>query len=133
MTDKIKTEKEWVTEAGYAAKVIAHPMGHRCGYVTVPEGHPHYGKGYDDVRVDVHGGLTYADEGTFGFDCAHIDDAKDESIMSDEYKVVFNRDLLDRITWEGSTIKTLEFCVAECESLAKQLKEQGDERPTSAT
>jgi len=133
MTDKIKTEKEWVTAAGYPAKVIAQPMGHRCGYVTVPEGHPHYGKGYDDVRADVHGGLTYAHEGTFGFDCAHIEDIKDESIMSDEYKMVFSRELLGRITWEGATLKTLEFCVAECESLAKQLKEQGDERPTSAT
>jgi hypothetical protein len=124
MTYEIKIEKEWMTEAGYKAKVIAHPMGHRCGYVTVPETHPHWGKGYDDVRADVHGGLTYSDKGTFGFDCAHLEDIRDESIMSDEYRAVFTSDLLDRITWEGATLKTLEFCVAECESLAKQLKEQ---------
>ena len=120
----MNVEKEWTTEAGYPAKVVAHPMGHRCGYVTVPEDHPCYGKGYDDVNVDVHGGLTYASKGTFGFDCAHIEDIKDESIMSPEYKMVFTRELLGELTWEGATLKTLEFCVDECEGLAKQLKEQ---------
>ncbi len=32
-----------------------------CGYVGVPEEHPWFGKGYDDVDADVHGGLTFAD------------------------------------------------------------------------
>ena len=116
------TEKKWVTEAGYEAEVIATKMGHRCGYVTVPEDHPHYGKGYDDIDADVHGGLTFANKGTFGFDCAHLDDGKDVSIMSDEYKKIFQAwpSLID----SEATIKTLEFCVAECESLAKQLREQ---------
>lgn len=117
-----KIEKKWVTEAGYEAEVIATKMGHRCGYVTVPKDHPHYGKGYDDIDADVHGGLTFANEGTFGFDCAHLDDAKDVSIMSDEYKKIFQ--MWPSLTDGESTIKTLEFCVAECESLAKQLKEQ---------
>jgi hypothetical protein len=115
------SEKKWVTEAGYEAEVIATEMGHRCGYVTVPEGHPHYGKGYDDIHADVHGGLTYANKGTFGFDCAHLGDAKDVSIMSDEYKKIFR--VWSELNEGESTIKTLEFCVAECESLAKQLKE----------
>ena len=77
--------------------------GHWCGYVGVPEGHPAFGKDYDDVRVatddgwpDAHGGLTYAahcqegdeaeaichipDPGEpdhvwwLGFDCAHSGD-----------------------------------------------------------
>ncbi len=37
-----------------------------CGYVAVPKGHPAFGKSYDDVTVDVHGGLTYANE------CSHV-------------------------------------------------------------
>jgi len=68
--------------------------GNWCGYVGVSETHQHYGKNYDDVDADVHGGLTFADkcqpsndESTgichvpsagepdhvwwFGFDCAH--------------------------------------------------------------
>ena len=117
------TEKEWTTEAGLKATVIATPMGHRCGYVGVPAGHPMYGKHYDEVEVDVHGGLTYSelDDGlwTFGYDCAHWDDAKDPALMSDEYKKVFG----EAARWGGSVIRTLEFCVAECESLAKQLEE----------
>jgi hypothetical protein len=31
------------------------------GYVLIPEGHPDHGKPYDDIDVDVHGGLTYAE------------------------------------------------------------------------
>ena len=118
----MKTEKEWITKAGLKAQVIATPTGHRCGYVSVPAEHPMFGKHYDDVEVDVHGGLTYskAEDGAwcFGYDCAHLDDAKDPALMSDEYKKVFRN-------WPdtGGTIKTLDFCVGECESLAKQLGE----------
>ena len=118
----MKTEKEWTTEAGLKAQVIATPMGHRCGYVGVPEGHPMYEKHYDEVNVYVHGGLTYSelDDGlwTFGYDCAHWDDAKDPALMSAEYKKVFVN-----LMGSGGTIKTLDFCAAECESLAKQLEE----------
>ena len=66
-------------------------MGNWCGYVAVPPGHPAHGKGYDDVDVHVHGGLTYAEacQGVLchvpkpgepdnvwwlGFDCAHLGD-----------------------------------------------------------
>lgn len=30
------------------------------GYVLIPEGHPLHGKDYDDIPVDIHGGLTFA-------------------------------------------------------------------------
>ena len=89
-----------------------------------------YGLGYDDVDANVHGGLTYARKGGeypvesdlywFGFDCAHYDDRKDWSIMDEKHKEVY-RTLMD-LTFEGSTIKDTAFCVAECESLARQLK-----------
>lgn len=45
-------------------------LGHLCGYVGVPPGHPAYEVDYDDVRVPsgdedgwpvVHGGLTFSD------------------------------------------------------------------------
>ena len=128
---KYQVEKDWTTEAGLRAVVIATPMGHRCGYVGVPEGNKFYGLGYDDVHLNegVHGGLTYAqgngeypveaDLWWFGFDCAHYDDKKDWSIMDDRHKEVY-RTLMD-LDFEGSTIKDTAFCVAECESLAEQL------------
>ena len=120
MSNKSKIEKQWTTAAGYQAEVVATPMGHRCGYVTVPEGHHCAGKDYDELDVDVHGGLTYALDNQFGFDCAHWDDAKDPALMSDRHRNIYER-------WpmigETGTVKTLEFCVAECEKLAAQLKE----------
>jgi hypothetical protein len=120
MSEESKIEKQWTTAAGYEAEVLATPMGHRCGYVTVPDGHPCAGKDYNELNVDVHGGLTYALNNQFGFDCAHLYDAKDPALMSEEYRKIYEK-------WprfdEGATIKTLEFCVAECEKLAVQLKE----------
>jgi hypothetical protein len=49
-----------------------------CGYVKVPDGHPCERLWYDDVKVDVHGGLTFRckvkDGSWFGFDCGHFGD-----------------------------------------------------------
>src|SRR6185295_14871422 len=36
--------------------------GNLCGYVGVPEGHPWFGKDYNEIDAEVHGGLTYAAE-----------------------------------------------------------------------
>jgi hypothetical protein len=93
---------QWQDEAtGLPCLIVRTPhSGHLCGYVGVAEGHPMYGKGYDDVTqangeyIDVHGGLTFANKCQpsetesrgichlpepgepdhvwwFGFDCAH--------------------------------------------------------------
>lgn len=57
--------------------------GHFCGYVVLPPGHPWRNMSYDDIDVDVHGGLTFSgtltdDSGVkhrvVGFDCAHWGD-----------------------------------------------------------
>lgn len=116
----MKIEKEWITEAGYPAKVVAQNMGHRCGYVIIPKDHPYYNKECGEIDIDVHGGLTYSNETTFGFDCAHFGDAKDESIMSEKYKKLYAD--FPPLFNEG-TVKTLEFCIAECEHMAKQFKD----------
>ena len=117
----MNAEKEWTTRAGLKAVVIAQDMGHRCGYVSVPKEHPWYGKDYNEVDLDVHGGVTYAgmrdDLWWFGYDCAHLGDARDPELMSDEFKSI--RIML--MNFEGDTIKTLDFCVNECESMAAQL------------
>lgn len=44
------------------------------GYVKIPEDHPWHGKDYDDIDVEVHGGLTFASYGWIGFDCLHCGD-----------------------------------------------------------
>ena len=51
---------------------------HLCGYVKVPENNPCFGKDYDDIEIECHGGLTYGqhewDGYWIGFDCAHHND-----------------------------------------------------------
>lgn len=124
-------EKDWTTEAGLRAVVVIHPAGHRCGYVGLPVGHTHHSKGYDDVPADVHGGLTYAGseddypvpaDGLWwlGYDCAHLGDERDPELMQGEYKELHER--MFRGSTDG-TVRSLEYCVSECESLAKQLAE----------
>jgi len=154
-------EKDWEVE-DLRCVVIMGSMGHRCGYVGVPKGHPLYGADYHkhsealksllekvknepfgkrgilaaicwdgekaspEVIFNVHGGLTYSGGGDypvtselywFGYDCGHYDDAKDLSAMSGELKAVYTR-----LSQHGE-VRGLEYCVGECESLAKQLKE----------
>jgi hypothetical protein len=115
------SELEWVTGAGFYATVVFHQLigfgGYRCGYVEVPQSSPLFGVDYSsnppggdrsvDELIDVHGGVTYAGEKFgegrwfLGFDCAHGDE-------------LF-----------GIEGKSLDFCVDECESLAKQIAEFG--------
>jgi len=112
-----KIKKEWTTEAGLKAVVLFVNDSHHCGYVIVPEDHKWYGDSYDKhYDVDVHGGLTYADtvyweEGdnygwAFGFDAAHLGD-----------ETLYSRD-------PGDTFKDVDYMAKECESLARQIKEE---------
>ncbi len=64
-------------------------MGHYCGYVGLPEGHPWFGVFYDFIievgPAEVHGGLTYSEfrkDGLWwiGFDCAHSGDGMKEGL-----------------------------------------------------
>lgn len=61
------------------------------GYACIPPGHPLHGKDYNEIDVDIHGGLTFSDSSNecdwpeipeeckkdhwiVGFDCAHYGD-----------------------------------------------------------
>lgn len=53
---------QWVdTDTDLDCLMHRNPMGAWCGYVGVAEGHPAFGKHYDEVYATVHGGLTYSD------------------------------------------------------------------------
>lgn len=161
-----EVKKDWITEAGFRAVVIMTDIGHHCGYVGLPEGHPLYGVGYGDETdklkpldddepigsrgvmsvfcaalaggfktspedvFNVHGSLTYAhnnpmypvpsnDLWWFGYDCGHSGDAR-----SPEYIAL--KPEADRWLYEEqhSTFKDLDYCVRECESLARQIVER---------
>ncbi len=131
-----KIEKQFVTESGFEAFVVineSRTRSWRCGYVIIPEESSLfkmdvsycvnlYDLDLDDpniiaklkqqqklyninvhvYNINVHGGITYNDfyDGKgycIGFDCGHYQDTIE--------------------------VQTLEYCINECENLAKQLKE----------
>lgn len=54
---------QWVDAAtGLDCLIVRNRMGTLCGYVGVPETHPWFKTSYNDVDVDVHGGLTFSDQ-----------------------------------------------------------------------
>lgn len=53
--EKLKT---FLKERTWMPNYIA---GWGNGYVLLPKGHPAHGLDYDDINVEVHGGLTYAE------------------------------------------------------------------------
>ena len=111
---------EWEGEMVYA---VRHPsVGHWCGYLGLPEGHPWHGLDYDNIEPspDVHGGLTYAanhkprqeSDGLWwiGFDCAHGGDYTPGSPSA----------------WDtGAAYRTLEYVKQELLKLAKQAADAG--------
>lgn len=121
---------QWI-HAGLDCLIVRGPGGALCGYVGVPESHPGFERDYDEVNVDVHGGLTFADkcqpseEGDhrgichteenaanavvwwLGFDCAHSGD------LCPKY---------DRL-YLDATYKTFAYVKRETERLADQLSE----------
>ena len=64
---------EWETEpdreefvhAELPCLILRGPMKALCGYVGVPPSHPVYQKSYNDINVEVHGGLTFSHIGGF--------------------------------------------------------------------
>lgn len=96
----------WTQEPDYAEFTLngftcvirrPHVRGHLCGYVGLPKGHRAFGQDYDEIEVDVHGGLTYASHGMFeydgprlwwvGFDCYHSGDFSSYYSKSDRDEV----------------------------------------------
>jgi hypothetical protein len=45
---------------GEGGRYISHGWGN--GYVLIPKGHKYHGVHYDNIPVDVHGGLTFGEE-----------------------------------------------------------------------
>lgn len=116
-------KKEGDKDAGVAHglpyRLQRNTFGAWCGYVGVFHDHPAYKKGYDDVDVRVHGGLTFSGENHewghgelwwLGFDTAHSGDLTllTIPIQSFGFREIY---------------RTKAYVKAECESLAKQLVE----------
>lgn len=134
--DSEPDKRQWLDEAtGLPCLIVRNgpELGALCGYVGVPKGHPAHGKEYDDVSVDVHGGLTFAsgcshgaedreichkvepgepdDVWWLGFDCAHLGD------------VCPGMQRYARLSYGHDTYKDFDYVVREVQRLAKQLSE----------
>jgi len=109
--------------SGLRCEMVRHAiLGHWCGYVSIPKGHPYFEQDYDTPEIDVHGGLTWArafpggenhpatDDWWFGFDCAHAGDLTPGSGLHSGDDVY--RDMI--------------YVRAECESLAAQLSAKAE-------
>lgn len=116
--------KEWVDKPTGLKCLIRRisGLGHLCGYVGIGPKHRLHGTHYDYVNIDVHGGLTYAGNGVvdagedrdlwwFGFDCAHAGD------VSPGLGTPFT----------DGVYRDIEFVTSECETLARELQEVGNE------
>lgn len=111
--------------------IVRNGGGALCGYVGVGMTHPAFGKGYNDVDVMVHGGLTFAgecqkteDEGRgvchvhpgggkvwwLGFDCSHYGD------VTPKYDA-----LAKMIAGDRSTYKDVDYVKNEVANLAIQV------------
>lgn len=139
---------EWDTEpdrvdfkhAGFACFLLRNTGGAWCGYVGVPKGHPSYEQDYNEVGVDVHGGLTYGakcdghhichvpapgepdDLFWLGFDCNHCwDRAPGFRARERALGMPMLRD--DR----QSEYRTMAYARGEVERLADQLAEYSGE------
>ena len=112
--------------------------GHLCGYVRIPENHPHFTDHYDDIPIEVHGGLTYSEEEKhgywIGFDCAHSFDYSPsieylrntlpELIkIANDYKELKKKIGVERCEEFEPTYKNIRFAIGECKSMADQLVE----------
>lgn len=120
---------EWIDEpnrqefehAGLKCLILRNPeLLHLNGYVALPPGHPCYGKAYDDIDVEIHGGLTFASEGDgemwekgywwVGFDCAHAGDLVPKML-----------EILEREAWEWETYRNFLYVRVKIKTLAEQL------------
>ena len=124
---------QWIS-SGLDCLIVRGPSGALCGYVGVPESHPLYGRDYDaeEVYVECHGGLTFADKCQptddpsrhvchvaedaanaevwwFGFDCAHLGDLSPAYNQRNHYS-------------DGEEeYRSFQYVQSEVEAMAKQL------------
>lgn len=126
---------EWIdAKTGLNCMIIRNDhLGFLCGYVGLPPGHPHYDADYNDVGVEVHGGLTYGAMCSgkichvpqpgepehlywLGFDCGHAWDVAPSSILFRE-KYGLNS------VWPNEDVyRDLPYVKAQVTALARQLR-----------
>ena len=116
-------ESEYKFEAsGYQCE-IKRDMHHwtYCGYVQLPKTHPDFNNKHPEIGV--HGELTYAKKGLFGFDCHHIlmgDISPMDETMKDKHPKMFSD--IEPFYGNRKHYWTYEEVKDQVESMAEQFK-----------
>lgn len=132
-------------DTGLPCLVVRSPnSGALCGYVGVHETHPVFGKDYDDVDVEVHGGLTFAslcvddpERKEHGI-CHIVEPGEDDRVWWLGFDTAHGMDYMPAFTLRmeekfgvspfpdpPSQYKTLDYVKAEVAHLAEQLAAAG--------
>lgn len=108
-------------------------MGHWCGYVLIPQGHPWHGKEMEQIEAECHGGITHSKAGylkdgwSVGFDCAHSGDLMPSmnALKKQLPKCkIFGEitDFIERISYFKDIYRDIEYVKQECRTLAEDAK-----------
>ena len=126
---------------GFKYVIALMSLGHRCGYVGIPKDHELYGKHYNNILLDCHGGLTYSGDGYpldddlwyIGFDCAHWGDGKDYDALEKYFgqskevmKHVKLHKMLDKKYGSDGEPKSFEYVQNEIYGLINQLLDDNE-------
>ena len=123
---------------GFRYVIVFQSMGHRCGYVEIPKDNKLYGKDYEDININCHGGLTYSkfnnrnypveyNNGYFiGFDCSHCGDGKNTDLAR-EYDIIGShtykelKEIETMFPIHGEEVRSFEYVKDECKSIIDQI------------
>lgn len=133
--DKVQFVDE---ETGLPCLIVRNQLGALCGYVGVDSSHAAFERNYDEVDVNVHGGLTFSDFCSPGNDehgiCHIVEDGENDRVWwlgfdcahgGDIVPSCFEYPILSSFEGKyGETYKDIAYVKAEIKNLAKQLKEQ---------
>lgn len=128
-------KKQWLDAASGLPCMIrrAGSMGHWCGYVGVPRNHPLYRRDYNDIDVDVHGGLTFADACRDGPDhsaiCHKVEPGEDDDVWWLGFDCGHDGDISPGMQWvrPDGFYRDQAYVEDEVVRLAKQLHQLANE------
>jgi len=116
MSGVLKNILETGRHLDYTYYITHSDLGFRCGYVSLPPGHPWTAPGVDLFDIDVHGDVTFDDDDPLiknnylvGFDCGHSGDAPDPELVFTSVNL-----------FAGGIIRSQEYVRAECFKLIEQ-------------
>lgn len=128
-------EKDFIVD-GFRCVIVGTRLGHRCGYIEIPQGHYLYEKDYNEIHIDIHGGWTYSSHGDdypvksnnkswwIGFDCAHCEDGQDLDLIKKCGDDTFLNHFIEMqlIFLSSGEIRTVEYVENELRNAVKCIR-----------